>query len=271
MIFKRINNTTINCIITPEDMHQRGLGVDDLFDRKKEAMEFLRSVLNEAMEKVNFHPQGGLTSMQMSVLPDHSVSLTFSEQPGSAFATLIKDLQTKLGITLPEDFRQELMKLSDEERLQRLRDYAASLQTSPQPAEKSTGSLFTDLAASLAAEQPDKDGSTETAVSEERHSDEQYIFEFDTFRGVLDCADYLSRGAVYQEVGIPAELYTGESDHFYLVLIEPECRKSEFRKLVLSVNEFGRLITARPEFLAHIREHSQCILKENTIKTLSEL
>ena len=33
MIFRRINKTTVNCIVTPEDMHENGIRLDDLFYR----------------------------------------------------------------------------------------------------------------------------------------------------------------------------------------------------------------------------------------------
>lgn len=88
MTFRRINDTTINCIISPEDLHDHGIQIDDLFDRKEEAMEFLRRAIVEAAKAENFNLQGEYTSMRITVLPDHSLSLTLTENiPGAEQAS----------------------------------------------------------------------------------------------------------------------------------------------------------------------------------------
>ncbi len=79
MYFKRINDTTINCVITPEDLHNNGIRIDDLFERKKEAMDYLRAVIVQAAKEENFDLGGEYASMRVTVLPDHSISLTLSE------------------------------------------------------------------------------------------------------------------------------------------------------------------------------------------------
>lgn len=79
MIFRRVNETTINCIITEEDLAQNGIRIDDLFERKQSALEFIRDTIRQAAAQENFDLQGENTSMRLSVLPDHSVSLTITE------------------------------------------------------------------------------------------------------------------------------------------------------------------------------------------------
>ena len=39
MEFKRIDKDTVNCIITEDDMFEQGIKLEDLFEKKKEAME----------------------------------------------------------------------------------------------------------------------------------------------------------------------------------------------------------------------------------------
>ncbi len=82
MIIRRVNDTTINCIITQEDLQERGIGIDDLFDKKKEAVEYIRSVIAQAARKENFDVGAEFTTMRLSILPDSSVSLTLSQDPG---------------------------------------------------------------------------------------------------------------------------------------------------------------------------------------------
>ena len=84
MKFRKINDKTINCIITQDDLKQHGIKLDDLFDRKKNAVEFIKAIINKAARSVNFNMKNEYTSMRLSVLPDQTVSLTISQDPFEA-------------------------------------------------------------------------------------------------------------------------------------------------------------------------------------------
>lgn len=84
MTFRRINDTTINCIITAEDLNKNGIRIDDLFERKQEAVEFIREIVAHAARSENFDLTSGRATLKMTVLPDRSVSLTISEDPSAA-------------------------------------------------------------------------------------------------------------------------------------------------------------------------------------------
>ena len=53
MKFTRINKDTVNCIITEDDLDEQGIKLEDLFERKKEAMDFLHEVVERASEEVD--------------------------------------------------------------------------------------------------------------------------------------------------------------------------------------------------------------------------
>lgn len=89
MKFRKINDTTINCIITQDDLKKHGIDLDDLFDRKKNAVEFIKRIILKAASSVNMNMKNDYTSMRISVLPDQSVSLTISQDP--AASALIKE------------------------------------------------------------------------------------------------------------------------------------------------------------------------------------
>lgn len=81
MKFRKINDTTVNCIITQDDLKKHGIDLDDLFDRKKNAVEFIKKIIMKAANTVNLNIKNDYTSMRISVLPDQSVSLTISQDP----------------------------------------------------------------------------------------------------------------------------------------------------------------------------------------------
>ena len=83
MKIRRINDNTISCIISPEDLKEHGIRIDDFFERKKEAVDFIRATVAKAILSENFDLAGEMTTMRISVLPDHSLSLLISREDPS--------------------------------------------------------------------------------------------------------------------------------------------------------------------------------------------
>ena len=80
MTIKRINDNTISCTISPEDLRANGIELDDLFDRKKEAVDFIRQTVAQVAISENFDLRGDLTTMRISVLPDRSLNLLITRE-----------------------------------------------------------------------------------------------------------------------------------------------------------------------------------------------
>lgn len=80
MLFKRINPKTINCIISAQDLDAHGIRLDDLFQKREEAINSLKEIVVEAAEEANFNLDGGFTQMRIAVLPDRSLSLTLTAE-----------------------------------------------------------------------------------------------------------------------------------------------------------------------------------------------
>ena len=307
-------------------MQAHGVGIDDIFEKKEQGMDFLRQILNEAARRLDFHASGTVTSMQLSVLPDKSLSLTISEQNDKSVEDMVRNLRKKLGIVINEKMRKELAKLPQEERLKRLADYAAHFiekeltdsvvdeigavvdenGTSSNGISRTTadgnngtmanGNNVTTANGNNGTTGSDENGATDNDenaltdgntsngnagiknASEESSNnvlqDSSYLFEFTSFAAVLDAAKYISKQPVYRKTKFAAELYTDGADRnplYWLILTKPEGKDQQFAKLILSLNEYGTMETARAEVLAHIRELSTCILKEKTIKTLAAI
>lgn len=276
-------------------MRAYGLRLSDLFEKKEEAMDFLHQVLNEAARRVGFHPGGAVTSMQMSVLPDQSLSLTISEQSKEQFDQMLADLQKKLGVVLTGKMRKELAKLSDEERIERLKEYALHLiREGESEAAPDAGESRDDQADAGDAQETafGTDGSEDgpegaeaqgsahgrgneqdaaEQVPEEQLHDREFLFEFESFADVLHCARFLAGQPVYKEHGVQAELYTdgGEPPVYWMILVKPEGDDSGFARAVLSLNEYGRMLSSQQGVLAHIREQERCIQREQTIEMLA--
>lgn len=95
MVFKRIDENTVKCLITQEDLTENGIRIDDLLMQKKESIQSLRDAVQRAAVQENFTLDGHYTTMQLAILRDNSVSLTLSQEapiPSSLLAQAGRDL-----------------------------------------------------------------------------------------------------------------------------------------------------------------------------------
>jgi adapter protein MecA 1/2 len=280
MIFRRIDSKTVNCIITPQDMENHGIRLDDLFERKEQAMEFLHMIVGEAQRRVNFKPDGAVTSMQMTVLPDHSVSLTLSEQSGTQFRILLKKIQQKLGIAIPDNLKKELEKLSEDQKIERLKDYAARVQSGEErekaarEAGLSSGtgsdvnpagtSADITLSGKTHGRQMKKEKSAGQAAGQNADSADGAAVLSDFF--LYEFLSSLSEEKKMKDVCV--EVYV-RRNVYYLVLDRNGADASSFSQTALSLNEYGRMVTAGSAVIAHVREIYRPVLKRSTIGKLS--
>ena len=127
MRITRLDHETVNCLISSEDLSEQGIELQDFFDHKESAMEFLKNVMQQAAEEVNYHPTGAYMPMQMTILPDKSLSLTLSENSDEAFTGLLRMLTQQLGMTFSKQFLEELGEADENERIQRVGEYLKGL------------------------------------------------------------------------------------------------------------------------------------------------
>ena len=219
MKLRKINDTTINCIITQDDLKKHGILLDDLFDRKKNAVEFIKRIILKAASSVNLNFKNDYTSMRISVLPDQSVSLTISQDPEeSARIREQKDLSV-----LPV---------------------------------KDSG-----VAAGRSAAGETAKGSGDLSASG------TYLFSFPSIKAAVPACRILA--SFY---GIESSLYfVNDTGSYYLVVGKGIDPSDDHDRIVLSINEFGKMVTCSDKTLAYIKEHSDCILRSRAAQQISEL
>ena len=288
MEFKRINKDTVTCIITEDDMDEQGIKLEDLFEKKKEAMDFLHEVMRKAEEEVDYKPTGSFMPMQITVLPDHSISLTLSENASASFGEILKNLTDKAGIKIPKNVLEDIGDSVDEERINRLNDYLKSLK-------QLTNSVKNIMEESGIAENHDKaiinqnasiedgrkkaasiaNGATRKAPedSSDKNADaatlkfHEYVFTFDDIRTVISFC-----GKAPTNLQIKSSLYKNETDgKFYLDLLRGEEDPKAFAALFTMAYEFGHFQATNQNVIAHYKENFECIIKDNALSELSKV
>lgn len=95
MFFRRVNSKTIRCIISEQDMLQSGIRLDDIFERKQKAIDFIKGIISKAVEAENFQLSAEAASMKITVMPDRAISLTLSMDPHESPEDAILEAHTQ--------------------------------------------------------------------------------------------------------------------------------------------------------------------------------
>ena len=75
MKFKRISEKQIQCLISQEELIEKGIAIDDFLDHRDKTEEFLREVVDEAQDALDIEEMGHFFSVQMHILKTGNVSL----------------------------------------------------------------------------------------------------------------------------------------------------------------------------------------------------
>lgn len=280
MEFKRINKDTVTCIITEDDMDEQGIKLEDLFEKKKEAMDFLHDVMRKAQEEVDYKPTGSFMPMQITVLPDHSISLTLSENASASFGEILKNLTEKAGITIPKNVLEDIGDSENEDRINRLNEYLKSLKqftNSVKNIMEDSGlaenhdkiSLNQKSSAAENKEKSDKisNGASKKNRDKERLKFHEYVFSFANISTVIE---FCKKAPT--DLNISSSLYKNEQDgQYYLDLKRLDEEPKVFASLFTMAYEFGHFQASNQHVIAHIRESYDLIIKDDAINSLAQV
>ncbi len=96
MRFKRISTDTVRCIVTQDELEANGLAMDDFLSNDGRTEEFLRKMIALAEQETGFKVQGGPMTIQVAVLPENTLALTFSEKQGGNLMELLEGLRSAM-------------------------------------------------------------------------------------------------------------------------------------------------------------------------------
>lgn len=284
MEFRRINKDTITCIITEDDMYEQGIKLEDLFEKKKEAMDFLHDVMKKAEEEVDYKPTGSFMPLQITVLPDHSISLTLSENASASISEIIKNLTEKAGIKLPKKVLEDLGDAAaDEDRISRINEYLKSLKEFTSTVKKAMEDTVTPETLEKLTSQMDElplgngKSLSQTPTINRRRTDDasrkkderrinyhEVIYSFNDLRTVIDFCR-----SVPDDIQVGSALYKNNADEkYYLHLSRLDEDPRIFAGVFTIAYEFGQFYARDLNIIAHIRENFECIIAVNAIKIL---
>ena len=234
MTFKRIDEDTIRCIISADEMIEYGIEMEDFFRDKEKVNGFLETLLKEAVQEVGELHHHGVMSMQIMPLSKNRLSITFSEKAseGSLGDVLEYIKQSLQGLDeLPEGLREKIAAIP------------GISDSNPEIEEHTSGS--------------------EEEAADEKISNR--IFLFDS----LEILGSFCRNVSCETVH--SRLYKKAGEGYLLVLEKEEGKEKYFHSVCELAMEYSSrwdMADAREAFL---EEHAECMIEEEAIQKLAEL
>lgn len=246
MTFKRIDDSTIRCIVTEEDLVENGLELDDFFTQSDKAQDFLRDIVEQAALEVGYETHQGMVSLQLMPLPNHALAITFSESASDSLSAVVENIKGML-----QDVKDKAAGkgvLQDGDALHR---------------EEETGTI-----AKLPAKESEKQTKSNTdGEGQQKEAVNIRVFAFVSLRNFRQFAC-----AVNCKNPIPSTLYLDEEqDIYYLILEKGRLSARKFNVMCTSATEFGTYIANGEQMISYLEEHAQCILEQRAVKVMAKL
>lgn len=108
MEFFKDEKNSIRCIIREDEIEALGYTIDEIISNGIRTQEFMNEIFDMAEEELGMKFEKGRKAVRADVLPDHTLSLTFSEHPINPDEMMghIKDIINGLLQSLPKNAKQ---------------------------------------------------------------------------------------------------------------------------------------------------------------------
>lgn len=233
MEYKRIDENTIRCIVTEEDMESFGLNLDEFLSHSGRSDEFLQYIVSEARDELGYHADRGIVSMRLELLNDRRISITL----GSGDEKQIREQVLKY-----------LKELAESRILQEI------------------GRIFGEKQPAQLPVQENETHKKEKAENNTEEFEEPYrMYSFSSLRDVMSYCR-----AIGLTQPIKSHLFK-EKENYYLIVERYRISEYHFNLLTAVAFDYGRVI-AEPELLYnHLREHGELLIESRAIGTLRKL
>lgn len=232
MRIERVDDKTVKCFLSNEELEEYDIDYKDFIFRSEKAREVVQEIIEQAEEEVGYKPPKLAFDLQIMMLPDEGMVLTFSEKE-------------------PADFKE------GEQFLECLRDMKQILQR----AKEKTGALPENSTAQQGKEAAQK---PEASHQEEKEAarPEEAVFVFDRLAPIMEYA-----AAMPSTLRVGSALYCMDGA-FYLYLQKGSASYERYSRACIQAMEFGSLYTADADRLLYLQEHGECLIGEQALKKL---
>lgn len=255
MRIERIDDKTVKCFLSNEELDAYEITYKDFVARSDKAKVVMEEIIEHAEEEVGYQPPRFSFDLQIMMLPEQGMVLTFSEKEPD---------EKRHAEGLLECLKEMKQLLEDKKSTQSSGRIELHKEMAVYPGKERTGG---DIPASVTApahiDQAGQAGGK--TVKEKKAGDIRpsfAVFSFPNLRMVCDYAAVLPRN-----LRIKSTLFQME-ERYYLLLDKGAASYERYSRACIQAMEFGDIYTAEKDMVMYLEEHGECIVRERAVRKL---
>ena len=231
MEFSRVGEHTIRCVISEQEIEEMGYSLEDLMTNSEKSQTIMNQNFDMAEQEFQMNFDLGIRTVRADFLPDHNISLTFSEHQGSsAMLDHLKDIVNNMLSSIPEQYQEKLK--MESQKNEEMQGRGNRLDTN-----KESVSLVSIIA----------------------------MARFDSLDRVISFAKQI------KGIAIPDSELLKFKDYYVLAMDLSLYKEKEVYSLSAIIDEYAGGVEVGIERLAYYEEHGEIIIEENVIEELQEI
>lgn len=241
MKIERVDEKTVKCFISNEELEEYDISYKDFVMRSDKAREIVEEIMAQAVEEVDYKPPQFAFDLQIMMLPEQGMILTFTERT-------------------PDDIKNGANLMNYLREMRRVLKEKLGLDGST-IAGLLAQAVVTAAAGQAVAEQSGG-GENSQQAQPEAQKPRFAIFRFTSMRSLCEYA-----GALPRNLRVISRLYRQE-DTYYLYLERGSASYERYSRASIQALEFGELYAATEDKLVYLEEHGECLISEKALARL---
>ncbi|MBQ4537725.1 MAG: adaptor protein MecA [Lachnospiraceae bacterium] len=243
MKIERVDDKTVKCFLSNEELEEYDIDYKDFLLRSEKAKEIVKEIMEQAVEEVGYKPPKFAFDLQIMMLPEQGLLLTFSEKEPFEGAD--------------GDVIVECLKQMKDLVQQKKNELAAKKQAGQSGAGTTAQGNGQDVSVNQQV------SGQSTSGAEEKQKPDYAIFEFAKLSDILAFAK-----AMPNNLRIRSALYSME-DKYYLYLQKGAASYARYSRACIQALEFAALYGAEETKLLFLQEHGECLIAEKALRKLA--
>lgn len=228
MKIERIDDKTVKCFISNEELEEFDITYKDFITRSEKAKEVVEEIIEQAIEEVGYKPPQFAMDMQIMMMPEKGMVLTLSEKTP-------EDIKNNPALM---DYLKEMRKTLEEH-------FGGMIETHGLPVGGDGAQAGEDATKNTENKQPDF-----------------AIFKMNSLRDLTDYARILPKN-----LRVESCLYVDKGE-YYLFLQKGHASYKRYSRACVQALEYGVLFGATEDKIVYLDEHAECLIPEKAIAKL---
>ncbi len=304
MLFWKIDDETIRCLINRDEISQMGYDLETLSEDHIQMDEFLDAIVRHSKNYLNWNTDNGIQTYAASPLPSDqfllTISCTFADDMIDRDLDQIRKMTKAISGRITEDRIESIYNMTGEEKEEAFRALARDLQQicsgnpdgeegdqeqsveilSADPVEASQLSPIQDLKDLIEIKDGDRKDETDPAEQKEdptsqkawqdKESEERVFppkkMSFSHFSSLVSFVSVLNHNLYF-----PSSLYKDGDNYILLVSFPRGTTGAQASSFVLTAEEYGAVCSNQTYDASYYHEHGRLLIEKDGIRLLSTM